>query len=57
VEDPTNVGARAGRLERLAHFTARHRWAVIVGWIVLTLVGGVAAGKLSTRPEVPALSA
>jgi putative drug exporter of the RND superfamily len=39
----------AGRLARLAHFTARHRWPVIAVWIVLTLVGGVAAGKLSSR--------
>ena len=38
-----------GRLGRLAHFTARYRWPVIATWIVLTLVGGVAAGKLSTR--------
>jgi RND superfamily putative drug exporter len=37
------------KLERLAHFTARYRWPVIVAWIVLTLIGGVAAGKLSTR--------
>ena len=44
-----NVAARAGRLGRLAHFIARYRWPVIVVWIVLTLVGGVAAGKLSTR--------
>ena len=36
-------------LARLAHFTARYRWPVIAAWIVLTLVGGVAAGKLSTR--------
>src|SRR5438105_4904260 len=38
-----------GPLGRLAHFTARYRWPVIAAWIVLTLVGGVAAGKLSTR--------
>jgi putative drug exporter of the RND superfamily len=37
------------KLARLAHFTARYRWPVIAAWIVLTLVGGVAAGKLSTR--------
>src|ERR671936_1208365 len=37
------------RLGRLAHFVARHRWPVIAVWIVLTLVGGVAAGKLSSR--------
>src|SRR5881409_3941152 len=37
------------RLGRLAHFIARHRWPVIAVWIVLTLVGGVAAGKLSKR--------
>jgi RND superfamily putative drug exporter len=40
---------RASRLGRLAHFTMRYRWPVIVAWIVLTLIGGVAAGKLSTR--------
>src|SRR5213592_2336748 len=38
-----------GTLGRLAHFTARHRWPVIGVWIVLTLFGGVAAGKLSSR--------
>jgi RND superfamily putative drug exporter len=42
-------GADAGRLGRLAHFTARHRWPVIVVWILLTAFGGVAAGKLSSR--------
>src|SRR5215831_1646520 len=39
----------SGRLGRLAIFTARHRWPVIAAWTVLTLVGGVAAGKLSSR--------
>src|SRR5579872_6704729 len=43
------AGARAGLLARLGHFTARYRWPVIILWVVLTLVGGVAAGKLSTR--------
>src|SRR4029450_7474008 len=42
-------GSESGRLARLAHFNARHRWPVITVWIVLTLVGGVAAGKLSSR--------
>jgi putative drug exporter of the RND superfamily len=42
-------GADPGTLGRLAYFTARHRWAVIGVWIVLTLLGGVAAGKLSSR--------
>src|SRR5207244_2441991 len=37
------------RLGRLAHFIARRRWPVIGVWIVLTLFGGVAAGKLSSR--------
>jgi putative drug exporter of the RND superfamily len=37
------------RLGRLAHLMTRYRWPVIGIWIVLTLVGGVAAGKLSTR--------
>src|SRR5215831_19358179 len=39
----------SGRLGRLAIFTARHRWPVIAAWTVLTLIGGVAAGKLSSR--------
>src|SRR5437773_11205561 len=42
-------GADPGTLGRLAYFTARHRWAVIGVWIALTLLGGVAAGKLSSR--------
>jgi RND superfamily putative drug exporter len=41
--------ADQGRLARLAHVTARRRWLVIGIWIVLTLFGGVAAGKLSSR--------
>jgi putative drug exporter of the RND superfamily len=41
--------AEPGRLGRLGHFIARHRWPVIGVWIVLTLFGGVAAGKLSSR--------
>ena len=52
VDRPTsgkNNGADSGRLGRLAHFTARHRWPVIGVWIALTLLGGVAAGKLSSR--------
>jgi RND superfamily putative drug exporter len=40
---------RASRLGRLAHFTARYRWPVIVFWVVLTLAGVVAAGKLNSR--------
>ena len=44
-----SVGARAGRLGRLAHFTTRYRWPVIATWIVLTLFGGYAAGQLSSR--------
>jgi RND superfamily putative drug exporter len=37
------------RLARLGHLTARYRWPVIIVWVVLTLIGGFAAGKLSTR--------
>ena len=37
------------KLARLAHFTTRYRWPVIAVWIVLTVFGGVAAGKLSSR--------
>jgi RND superfamily putative drug exporter len=44
-----STGNRAGRLGRLAHVTTRYRWPVIAVWIVLTVFGGVAAGKLSTR--------
>ena len=36
-------------LARLGHFVARHRWPVIAVWIVLTLFGGFAAGKVSKR--------
>jgi RND superfamily putative drug exporter len=36
-------------LGRLAHVIARHRWPVIAAWVVLTVIGGVAAGKLSSR--------
>src|SRR3954464_4432010 len=43
------VPAREGRLARLAHFTTRYRWPVIVGWIALTIFGGYAARQLSTR--------
>src|SRR5207247_910537 len=39
----------SGRLGRLGHFIARRRWPVIGVWILLTLFGGVAAGKLSSR--------
>src|SRR5918912_935710 len=42
-------GAGSGMLARLAHFIARRRWLVIGAWVVLTLFGGVAAGKLSKR--------
>ena len=37
------------KLARLTSFTARHRWPVIGVWVVLTLIGGAAAGKLSSR--------
>ena len=47
--DASHTSLEAGRLGRLAHLTARYRWPVIAAWIVLTLIGGVAAGKLSTR--------
>jgi RND superfamily putative drug exporter len=36
-------------LARLAHVIARHRWKVIVVWLVLTLFGGFAAGQVSKR--------
>jgi putative drug exporter of the RND superfamily len=36
-------------LTRVAHLTVRHRWAVISCWLVLAVLGGFAAGKVSTR--------
>ena len=36
-------------LARLAHIVNRHRWPVIAAWVVLTLFGGFAAGKVSKR--------
>ncbi|HUZ80981.1 MAG TPA: hypothetical protein VMU73_01930, partial [Gaiellaceae bacterium] len=36
-------------LARLARFVARHRWPVIAVWVVLTLFGGFAAGRVSKR--------
>ncbi|TML32176.1 MAG: hypothetical protein E6G24_10850 [Actinobacteria bacterium] len=36
-------------LARLAHVVARHRYAVIGAWLVLTLFGGFAAGQVSKR--------
>jgi putative drug exporter of the RND superfamily len=36
-------------LARLAHLTVRYRWPVIGVWLVLTLFGAFAAGKVSTR--------
>ena len=45
----THARPAVSPLGRLARFTTRYRWPVIAAWIVLTLIGGVAAGKLSTR--------
>ncbi len=36
-------------LARLAHFVTRHRFAVIGAWVVLTIFGGFAAGRVSKR--------
>jgi RND superfamily putative drug exporter len=36
-------------LARLAHTVARHRRAIIVAWVLLTLFGGFAAGQVSKR--------
>src|SRR6266496_1875591 len=48
-KNEVHLAAGVGRLARLGHLTARYRWPVIAVWVVLTLVGGVAAGKLSSR--------
>jgi putative drug exporter of the RND superfamily len=45
----SRTAEKESRLGRLARFIARRRWPVIAVWIVLTLIGGVAAGKLSSR--------
>ncbi len=42
-------GTDSGALARLANVIGRRRWVVIGAWVVLTLIGGVAAGKLSSR--------
>src|SRR5205823_4754511 len=36
-------------LARLAHWITRHRWLVIGVWIILTLFGAYAAGRVSKR--------
>jgi len=36
-------------LARLGHFVARHRYAVIGAWLVLTLFGAFSAGQVSKR--------
>lgn len=42
-------GTPARPLGRLAIFTTRYRWPVIIAWLVLTVIGVVAAGGLSKR--------
>jgi RND superfamily putative drug exporter len=49
MERQSTVAARAGRLARLGHVVTRYRWAVIATWLVLTVVGVVAAGQLNSR--------
>ena len=36
-------------LARLATFVLRHRWLVIVSWLVLLVAGGISAGRVSKR--------
>jgi putative drug exporter of the RND superfamily len=43
------VGRSPQVLTRLAHLTVRYRWPIIGGWLVLTLLGVLSAGKVSTR--------
>src|SRR3954453_7102084 len=49
LDEGTAPMTSSSRLGRLAHFTARYRWPVIVAWVMLTVIGGFAAGKLSSR--------
>jgi RND superfamily putative drug exporter len=44
-----SAGSSPQILSRLAHLTVRYRWPVIGLWLVLTLLGVFAAGKVSTR--------
>src|SRR5664279_4003001 len=46
---PPASATDSGWLARLAHRIKRYRWIVIGAWIALTLLGGVAAGQLSSR--------
>jgi putative drug exporter of the RND superfamily len=34
---------------RIARWSVTHRWIVIAGWVILALVGGLAAGKAGSR--------
>ena len=43
------TSVKNSRLAGLAGLTTRYRWPVIGLWLVLTVIGGVAAGKLSSR--------
>jgi len=36
-------------LAALARFAVRRRWTIVVIWLVLTVLGGAAAGRLSHR--------
>jgi putative drug exporter of the RND superfamily len=49
VINPDRCEQETPMLTRLAHLTVRRRWRVIGVWLVLTVLGGFAAGKVSTR--------
>jgi RND superfamily putative drug exporter len=49
VIEPDRSEQETPMLTRVAHLTVRYRWAVIGCWLVLVVVGGFAAGKVSTR--------
>ncbi len=44
-----NEESGSATLARLARWSITHRWIVVAGWILLALIGGLAASGLGTR--------
>ena len=45
----TAADANSPLLARLAHVVMRHRKAIVITWVVLTLIGMFSAAKVSNR--------
>ena len=43
------LGGEVRGVARLARWSITHRWIVVAGWVILALVGGLAAGKSTGR--------